>query len=339
VHRGNVSEVNHDACMASTTRIDRDALNGLLALQHDVITRDQARSVGVTEKALRYWLGDGRRWQVLLPQVYTAVTGVPSKGQQEMAAMLYGGHGSVVTGVSALHIHSIRVDAADMIDVLVPVSCQRRDAGFVRLHRTERMPARIWKQLGVEYALPPRAVGDTVRWMTNLRDVRGVVSDAVQRGRCKLWQLADELNEGPRNGSALFRRALEEVIGGSRSAAEADLRALIIKAGLPLPLFNAEIYDGDTFIARPDGWYPELGIAIEVDSKEWHLRGNDYKQTVQRGNRMETYLINVLRFLPSDLRYEQARVIAEIKNAVERANGRPILNLRTVPADSGVVAR
>jgi hypothetical protein len=325
--------------MTSTTRIDRDALGLLLDQQHDVITRDQARSVGVTEKALRHWLGDGRRWQVLLPRVYLSVTGNPTGLQREMAANLYGGYGSVVTGVSALHIHSIRVAVSDVIDVLVPVSCQKRDAGFVRLHRTGRMPPRIWKQLGVEYALPPRAVGDTVRWMTDLRDVRGVVSDAVQRGKCKLWQLVAELNEGPRNGSALFRRALEEVIGGSRSAAEADLRALIIKANLPLPLFNASIYDGDKFIARPDGWYPELGIAIEVDSKEWHLTGNDYKKTVQRGNRMETYLINVLRFLPGDLRYERARVIAEIKNAVERANGRPILNLRTVPADSSAVAR
>jgi hypothetical protein len=318
--------------MTASTRIDRDVLARVFDRQQDVISREQARQSGVTEKALRYWLGDGGRWQVLLPQVYLSVTGTPTRLQQETAAMLYGGIGSVVTGVSALRIHNIRADTSDLVDVLVPVTCQRRDAGFVRLHRTERMPERIWRKGGVFYALAPRAVGDAVRWMSSLRDVRAVVSDAVQSQRCTIAKLAAELNEGPRHGSALFRRALEEVIGGIRSAAEADLRALIIKAGLELPLFNADIYDGETFIARPDAWYPELGIAIEVDSKEWHLGGNEHKETLKRGNRMEKYLINVLRFTPDDIRFDSGRVIAEIRDAIMRACGRPRLNLRTVPA-------
>jgi hypothetical protein len=318
--------------MTKTTRIDQDGLDQILGRQHDVITLEQSRSVGVTEKALRHRVRRGGPWRVLLPQVYIAVTGTPSKGQQEMAAMLYGGYGSVVTGASALNIHRIRVEQSDFIDVLVPITCQRRDAGFVRLHRTERMPDRIWGRVGIQYALAPRAVADAVRWMSNLRDVRAVVSDAVQRERCTLGALVDELNAGPRRGSALFRRVLEEAIGGSRSVAEAELRELIIKAGLEHPLFNADIYDGNTFIARPDAWYPELGIAIEVDSKEWHLGGNEHKETLRRGNRMEKYLINVLRFTPDQVRYESAWVIREIRDAIKRAAGRPKLNLRTVPA-------
>jgi hypothetical protein len=317
--------------MAASKRIDIKVLDGILDDQLMVITRAQAVTAGVTQDALRHRARRGGPWQLLLPQVYIAITGTPSKGQQEMAASLYGGFGSVVTGISALAIHRVRVEQSSIIDVLVPVTCQRKDAGFVRLHRTERMPERIWRRAGIHYALAARAVGDTVRWMNDLSDVRAVVSDAVQRKRCTLAELAAELNEGPWRGSALFRRALEEVIGGSRSAAEADLRALIIKAGLELPLFNADIYDGNTFIARPDAWYPELGIAIEVDSKEWHLGGNEHRETLKRGNRMEKYLINVLRFTPNDIRFEPGRVIAEIRDAIKRACGRPRLNLRTIP--------
>jgi hypothetical protein len=323
--------------MTATTRINRDVLDRFLGRQDDVITRKQALRAGVTEKALRHWLRDGGRWQALLPQVYLSVTGLPTRHQQEMAAILYGGIGSVVTGVHALRIHEIRVSPSDAIDVLVPVTCQRRNTGFVRLHRTERMPDRVWREDRILYALAPRAVGDTVRWMSSLRDVRAVLSDAVQRERCAIANLVAELNEGPRQGSALFRRALEEVIGGSRSAPEADLRALIIKAGLELPLFNAAIYDGDTFIARPDAWYPELGIAIEVDSKEWHLGANEHKETLRRGNRMEKYLINVLRFTPNDIRYQPGWVIGEIRDAIKRAHGRPMLDLRTVPAGAGTL--
>jgi very-short-patch-repair endonuclease len=318
--------------MAASTRIDRDALARILDRQRDVITLDQVRMAGVSESALRHRLRPDGPWQVLLPRVYLVTTGTSSRSQQEIGAMLYAGSDSVVTGPSALACHRIRAPRSDFIDVLVPVTCQRRDAGFVRLRRTRRMPERIRRFGAIQYALAARAVGDTVRGMDSLRDVRGVVADAVQRGRCDLRELVDELNAGPRRESALFREALSEVIGGSRSAAEAALRQLIIKAGLDMPLFNAKVYDGDEFIAMPDAWYPELGIAIEVDSREWHLGPADHKNTLKRGNRMETYLINVLRFTPNDIRDEPERVIAEIRDAIRRARGRAPLNLRTVPA-------
>jgi very-short-patch-repair endonuclease len=302
--------------------------------QFGVITREQTAAAGLTKHALAHRLRSGGPWRTLLPGVYIAVTGTPSKGQLEMAALLYAGTRSILTGASALAYNRIRVRQSDIIDVLVPTTCQRRDAEFVRLRRTARMPDDPADFQGIRYARAPRAVGDAVRGIGNLDDVRSVISDAVQRKRCTLAELVAELNEGPRWGSALFREALAEVIGGSRSAAEAALRALIIKAKLELPLFNADIYDGETFIARPDAWYPELGIAIEVDSKEWHLGANEHKQTLRRGNRMEKYLINVLRFTPNDIRDEPEQVIREIRDAITRARGRPKLKLRTEPAPS-----
>jgi hypothetical protein len=328
----NVTGVRDDAGMVATKRIDSIALDRVLRRQHDVITRAQARAAGVTEKALRYRLGAGGRWQTVLPHVYLAATGTPTDVQRQVAALVYGGDDAVITGPVAAAFHQIRVADCDLINVLVPHRFQARDAGFVRLHRTWRMPERIYRFGPIQYALAPRAVGDTVRCLTSLREVRAVVADAVQKSKCTLQQLVDELNAGPVWGSALFRTALAEVIGGSRSMAESELMKLIEKAGLPVPLFNAEIYDGEEFIARPDAWYPELGIAIEVDSKEWHLGANEHKATLERGNRMQKYLINVLRFTPNDLRYEPARVIAEIREAIARAIGRPPLNLRTVPA-------
>jgi hypothetical protein len=56
------------------------------------------------------------------------------------------------------------------------------------------------------------------------------------------------------------------VAEGIRSTAEGDLRDLIRAARLPMPLFNASLYVGDTFLAIPDAWWPEAGVAAEVDS-------------------------------------------------------------------------
>ncbi|HEU5390191.1 MAG TPA: hypothetical protein VFV73_30260, partial [Streptosporangiaceae bacterium] len=61
------------------------------------------------------------------------------------------------------------------------------------------------------------------------------------------------------------------------------------------------LYDKDgTFIARPDAWWPELGIAIEVDSAEWHISPEDHASTLARGRRMARCQIVVLRFTPKD---------------------------------------
>jgi hypothetical protein len=169
--------------------------------------------------------------------------------------------------------------------------------------------------------------------MTSLRDVRAVVADAVQRGRCAVKELVAELGEGPVAKSALLRQALADVADGIRSTAEADLRDLLARSGLPMPLFNPSVYDADgMFIARPDAWWPELGIALEVDSREWQMSPEDHADTLARGRRMGKHQMMVLRFTPRQIRSEPAEVIKDIRDALQGARGRPQLNLRTVPA-------
>jgi hypothetical protein len=249
-----------------------------------------------------------------------------------MAALLYAGRGSVITGLAATRHHHIRGPVTEFVDVLVPASRRRRDAAFVRLHRTTRMPGRSQQVGPVRYALLARAVADTVRGLDDLRDVRAIVADAVQRGRCPVRYLAAELAAGPDIGSALFREALADVADGIRSAAEGDLKDLLARSGLPMPLFNAKVFAGEAFIAMPDGWWPKFGLALEVDSTEWHLSPEDHANTLARGRRMAVHQINVLRVTPRQIRTEPAQLVAEIRAALEGARGRPPLNLRTVPS-------
>ena len=317
--------------MAPSTRIDRDALARTLDHQLYVITREQAVTVGVTRHALRHRLRSGGPWQGLLPGVYLATTGTPTPIQQEMAAMLYAGPDSVVTGLAAVRQHHIRGPVTELVDVLVPASRRRRDADFVRLHRTTHLPTRVWQLGPLRYALPARAVADAVRDLTSLRDVRAMVADAVQRSHCRVRDLSTELNAGPSVGSKLFREDLTDVPDGIRSAAEGDLKDLLTKAGLPMPLFNAAIYDGDgTFIARPDAWWPERGVALEVDSHEWHLSPHDHTRTLERQRRMGKHGIVVLPFTPREIRTQPADVINTIRHALE--TGRRPENVQTKAA-------
>ena len=317
--------------MAPSTRIDRNALARTLDQQLEVITRKQAVAVGLTKHALRHRLRVGGPWQGLLPGVYLAATGSPTRIQQEMAAMLYAGPGSVITGLAAVRQHHIRGPVTESVDVLIPASRRRRDADFVQLHRTTRLPTQVWQLGPLRYALSPRAVADAVRDLTSLRDVRAMVADAVQRGHCRVPDLSEELSQGPSVGSKLFREALADVADGIHSAAEGDLKDLLAKSGLPAPLFNASIYDGDgTFIARPDAWWPEKGVAVEVDSHEWHLSPHDHTRTLERQRRMGKRGILVLPFTPREIRTQPAKVIAAIRDALK--SGRRPDNVRTEAA-------
>jgi hypothetical protein len=196
-----------------------DGLSALLDKQLSVASRGQLLALGMKDNAMQYRVRRGGPWQTLLPGVYLTATGVPSLSQKEMAALLYAGPGSVITGPMALLHHSIRNGSAvnNVIDVLVPLDRQRLTTGFVRLHRTARMPTRAASSGPVRLVLVPRAVADTVRQLADLRDVRAVVADAVQLGRCTVRELAEELHDGPVRGSAKFRSVLAEVADGVRS--------------------------------------------------------------------------------------------------------------------------
>jgi hypothetical protein len=219
--------------------------------------------------------------------------------------------------------------------VLVPAATKRSDAGFVVIHRTRRMPREVICDGPVRYAPAERAVADTVRAMTvrDLDAVRAVVAGAVQQGRCTVADLAAELQAGPVRGSAAFREVLAEVIDGIRSPAEADLRNLIRASDLPQPLYNPKLYlPGGVFLAQPDAWWPEHGVAAEVDSREWHLSPTDWENTMARHARMSAAGIVVLHFSPRQQRDQPAEVIGTIASALAAGRPLPAITARPVAA-------
>jgi hypothetical protein len=286
----------------------------------------------MTTGTLRHRLRAGGPWQTLLPGVYLASTGTASPTQLDMAALLHAGRGSVISGLAALSRHGARVPHTGVVDVLVPASRIRRDGPFVRVHRTRLMPERVCYTGPVEYTLPPRAVADAARWLTEARAVRGIVAEAVQRGLCPLDRLTEELAAGPVRGSALLRRALAEVAAGAHSVAEGDFLLLIKRARLPEPMLNPRLYAGETFIAKPDCWWPWHGLAAEVDSREWHLSPSDWEQTMARHQRMTRYGIMVQHYSPGQIARDPEGVVRDLAGALASCQGRPPLPIITRPA-------
>lgn len=317
--------------MARTKPIDR-AVVQIWRRQCDLITRSQALAGGMTEAALRSRLRPGGPWRIVLPGVYLVHNGGLTLGQREAAAVLYAGEPSVITGSAALARMGVRVPTPDFIDVLVPRDQRRQSKDFVRIHRTVRMPARPWRSDGLHWAPPARAVADAVWGLTDMNSARALVAGAVQQGKCTVEQLSAELRAGPNQGSGALRAALEEVAEGIASVAEGDLRKVIRNGGLPKPMYNPRLFVGDEFIGSPDAWWPDAGVACEVDSREWHLSPADWERTQTRHARMSAHGIIVLHYAPRRIRSDPAGLVVEIGKALESGRQRGPLPIKAVPA-------
>lgn len=339
-HAAHMDDISARRTAASSTRSpgngavrrDRDTLDQLLTRQSLVITRKQALQCGMSQTAIHRRAGAGGRWQRILPGVYLTVTGTPTRDQRDTAALLHAGPGSTLTGAAALRRHGLGELRSDTLDVLIPARRRRRSTGFVVLHQTTRLPQQVCYLGPVQYALAARAVADAARGLQDLAAVRAIVAAAVQTRRCGVDQLVTELEAGPVRGSALLRAALAEVTQGVRSVPEADLLYLIKRGKLPMPVLNPQLYVGNELLAVPDAWWPDARVAVEVDSKEWHLSPAKWEETMRRHVRMTSLGILVLHFTPRQIRHESDEVITAIRLALEGRRGQTAQPIRTVPA-------
>jgi hypothetical protein len=320
--------------MPKLSAFDGERLGRVLQVQRQVVTREQALRCGMPRSTITRQVAPGGRWQRLLPGVYLAVTGTVTQDQREIAALLYAGPRSLITGPAAVRRHRLHSAGPDVVDVLIPWACRRQSTGFVRVHRTRRIPERIFVTGPIRFTKPARAVADAARSLARFDDVRQVVCDAVQRRACTVAELAEELQAGPAKGATLFREALAEIGDGVRSVAEADARLLILRSDLPKPMFNARLYDADgVFIATVDAWWQEAGVAAEVDSRAYHLGAEDQDRTTERHDRLVAHGILPLHFPPKRIRTDGPGVISDIRSAIVKGRARPPLPITALPSD------
>src|SRR5690349_15016351 len=84
--------------------------------QCDLITRSQPLGGGMPGGALRGRLRPDGPWRVVLPGIYLVHNGGLTVGQRGLAAVLYGGRDSVITGPAALARYGVRAPVSEVID-------------------------------------------------------------------------------------------------------------------------------------------------------------------------------------------------------------------------------
>jgi hypothetical protein len=307
----------------------------LAASQYGVIGRAEAGLCGLTPRMIQYATRAGGPWQRLLPGVYALHTGAPDRDQRLMGALLYAGDGALITGLAALNRYAFRMPGTQAVDVLVPHARRRVSRDFVVIHRTRSVPPMFRADGPIRYAPPARAVADAAAGLRRLGDLRAVAASAVQQGLCTVSELAAEAGRGHDRAADRLRAVLAEVADGIRSPAEGDFRDLVLGSGLPVPMLNARLYLGRRLLAIPDAWWPQAGVAAEVDSQEWHSSPAGFEDTMRRHARMTAAGVLVLHFSPRQVRTAPGEVVAAVGAALQA--GRPIPGITTRPVGDGTV--
>ena len=304
---------------------DNGRLLRILDAQHQVISRSQALACGLPRSTVTSWCQPQGKWQRLLPGVYLTQTGKPSPEQRLMAALLYAGPRSVITGSAALRVYRLRSPGPDVIDVLVPQAARRQSVAFVRVHRTRRLP-RVYRSGAVRYAAPARSVADAAQLLTSVDDVRAVVAEAIQKQACSLAQLGLELKEAGTRDTGRLRTALSDVRAGSRSVAETRFRERVENSSLPSPRYNVFLRSADGIdIGEVDAWWADAGVSVEIDSQEYHFYRADWLRTEAKRSRLLKHGVFPHNIAPVRVDRDWDAICAELRSSLEKGRQRPRL--------------
>jgi hypothetical protein len=155
---------------------------------------------------------------------------------------------------------------------------------------------------GIARAGIARAISDAA--LPDFRATRALVTAAVQRKLVTPEALRVELARSPRNGSGFLRRALQDVVGGAKSIAEAEAVALL-RRRRDIPPFevNALIRNrAGRVVAEADVLWRDLRAVLEIDSREFHFGEDDWKRTTARHNLLTRLGYTVVHYQPSVIR-------------------------------------
>jgi len=266
----------------------------------------------------------GGPWTHMLPGIVLLARGHPNARQRVEAALMHTDGFGVITGFEAARRYGLKdMPAGQTVHVLIPDAHRFSSTRFAQVERTKFMPeTRLLN--GVPLAPPVRAVLDGVRRLRELDPVRALLIESVQARLCTVDELSHELDSGSRRGTALPRSVLRQLVADTRSVPEATAKSLWVSARLPPAEQNVKIYLPDgTYVGMPDLFCDEIALAWEIDSYNLHFDRAAFKATLERNNRYASAGVTCVQTLPSRLRLEPDKVVAELRAAYEAARRRP----------------
>lgn len=291
--------------------------------QHGLILRSQALDCGMTGAQIDRRLRTGQ-WERMARCVYRHAATEKTLLSRLLTVCL--AHDALASHRSAAALHGIDGYSLDRVEVVVAAGRSPAVRG-AKLHKSAHMDL---ARPTARRAIPVTGVGRTVldvAAVVNRKKLDDTIDAVLRQGMLRLWDLYEVLiahARRGRNGCAALRIALDARLGDDGvplSRWSRMVSDLLIGAGLPQPRFEHPIHTANCeFIAQVDLAYPDLKLAIELDSVRWHHNLRNFAHDRQRRNRLLVAGWDVLNFTWDDYCRRPDQLCATVAAAVARLN-------------------
>ena len=278
-------------------------VNQHMRQQYGLISRRQALADGMTAHQINDRVRTGR-WMVAGRGVYRHAVWPETPLSRLLAGCMAAN--AWASHRSAAALHGIDGYELDRVELVVPWARRPQIKG-AKLHRTTQMDlAKPVVRKGIPCTALDRTVLDLAAVVDRKRldhTIDAVLRDGLLRPSDLYAVLVAHSRRG-RTGCGAFRDALDERCGDDPVPLSAWSRMmvdLLLDAGLDRPAMEYRICgSGGEFVAQVDLAYPECRVAIELDSKRWHLNSVSFERDPRRRNALTVVGWTVLTFTWSD---------------------------------------
>jgi hypothetical protein len=284
--------------------------------------------LGIPEATIYRRCRAGGPWTLMAPATVRLGTGTPTRRELVRAALVYAGPRAVLTGLDAARAHRLRRgELPDAVHLLIPSELRVHATKIVRIERTRRIPTPPRIRDGFPVAPIERCLLDVARTMTDESDIAALLSEPVQRRLILPEVLVAELDAGCRKGSSTPRAVLRAVTTGARSAAEFDfLRWWNAHPELRRHtlVLNVRISVHGALLGIADGFLPELGLVLPIDSTEQHFMTPEQVAETERQHRAyRSAGLHVYGLRPMRMRSDSTGLLRDVLDAVVVAEQLP----------------
>lgn len=309
------------------TGLSRDERAIALALtQHGVISIQQARDVGFSDKMIQHRVKSGL-WRRVHRGVYAIGASVDSWHQRAHAALLAAGEGAALCGRSAAFVMGFSMIQPRDVEIVIPHKrVVKSPARHVKIRRSRRLEK---EQLARKGGFKVTVATRTLLNLARERDIEWVLDSAIHVNGRNLKDAKEYFGKGyaPKlPGRGRLRRLLaarEPSKTRTDSRLEARFRQLLKDAGLDA-YHHMTLYDEeDELLIKSDFAFIDEKIIVEVDGPVHYGFAAVQRRTrlVQRLAALDWLLIPVLE---EDVKRTPADTIAKIKRAIMRRKRVPV---------------
>jgi very-short-patch-repair endonuclease/predicted transcriptional regulator of viral defense system len=292
-------------------------LAAIAARQHGVVARTQALELGMSSATIDRRLQSGL-WQPVHRGVYRLPGARPTWRANLLAACFAWGPDAVGSHTSAAALRRLVAFEAGALELTVPYGRHRNGPGIV--HRADLDPLDV----EVVDAIPVTTVARTLIDLAGTQprdDVEDALDDALYRGlvsrRRLLWRI-DALAANGRAGVGVMRELLEErdgMVSVPQSRFETRLLSVLKRGGIPKPEVQYPIKIG-TRTVFADFAYPDAGLALEADSRKFHIARSRFEGDRERTNALVAIGWRVMRITWVALRSRPDSVVDAVGRAL-----------------------